>query len=323
MRHLALYALVAVLLLASGLVWRLIYERLRTGRPLVPYAPRRRVPWGWRELLFVMLGYIAVQGLLAGLWLTHPNDELPPAAAPPAAQNSPAGAAPQGATAPAADDLAAAHPLVQLLAADPRPSTLIMALLAATLVAPLAEELFFRLALQGWLETRDREWARRWFPERRVPRGAVAIGISAGVFALLHLRTVGGEAPSPTELGIVLRINTGSQALASVLMIVYLAWETRASEEDLGLIWRYLRGDVLLGLAAFAAVTPLLYGVHLALEALLPNFPLVFDPVPLFALALVLGYLYYTTHRLAPSVTMHVAFNTYSLLYYLVASGAE
>jgi membrane protease YdiL (CAAX protease family) len=37
------------------------------------------------------------------------------------------------------------------------------------------------------------------------------------------------------------------------------------------------------------------------------------DPVPLFMLALVLGYVYRQTHRLWPSVVLHMIFNGLAL----------
>jgi len=38
-----------------------------------------------------------------------------------------------------------------------------------------------------------------------------------------------------------------------------------------------------------------------------------FDPIPLFFLALGLGYLYYRTHRIIPCIAMHALFNAFSL----------
>ena len=38
------------------------------------------------------------------------------------------------------------------------------------------------------------------------------------------------------------------------------------------------------------------------------------DPIPLFFLALTLGYLYRRTHRIAPCVFLHMAFNATSVL---------
>jgi membrane protease YdiL (CAAX protease family) len=44
------------------------------------------------------------------------------------------------------------HPLIELLRADPNPWLLVLCSVAAVIVAPLGEETFFRLLLQGWLE---------------------------------------------------------------------------------------------------------------------------------------------------------------------------
>lgn len=38
-----------------------------------------------------------------------------------------------------------------------------------------------------------------------------------------------------------------------------------------------------------------------------------FDPVPLFVLAMALGYLYHRTHRITPSIVLHLLFNAFSL----------
>ena len=38
------------------------------------------------------------------------------------------------------------------------------------------------------------------------------------------------------------------------------------------------------------------------------------DPLPLFFLALVFGMLYHRTHRLAPSLVLHMAFNATSIV---------
>ena len=44
------------------------------------------------------------------------------------------------------------------------------------------------------------------------------------------------------------------------------------------------------------------------------------DPVPLFFFALALGYLYQRTHRLAPSVALHVAFNAIPVISFWLVS---
>jgi uncharacterized protein len=45
-----------------------------------------------------------------------------------------------------------AHPLVKLLGAHPAPGLIALAVVTAVVVAPVSEELLFRVILQGWLE---------------------------------------------------------------------------------------------------------------------------------------------------------------------------
>jgi membrane protease YdiL (CAAX protease family) len=48
------------------------------------------------------------------------------------------------------------------------------------------------------------------------------------------------------------------------------------------------------------------------------------DPIPLFFLAVALGYLYQRTHRMLPSLVLHAVFNAFSLsLLPLQLSGGE
>lgn len=69
-----------------------------------------------------------------------------------------------------------AHPVVDLLREGRDPVAVGLVVLAAVVVAPLAEEFFFRGALLGWLEAR--------LPEGD---GAAAIGLQAAAFAAAHL----------------------------------------------------------------------------------------------------------------------------------------
>ncbi len=64
------------------------------------------------------------------------------------------------------------HPILDFLAAERGPHALLLTATSAVLVAPLAEEFFFRGVLQGWLE-------------RVAP--AAAVPISAAAFGLAHV----------------------------------------------------------------------------------------------------------------------------------------
>lgn len=93
------------------------------------------------------------------------------------------------------------HSIVTFLQGHRDPIDVGLVVLAAVVVAPVAEEFFFRRVLQGWLEAR--------LPEAD---GAAAIGLSAAAFAAAHLGQ--GLAPAPLFLlGIVLGViahRTGS-----------------------------------------------------------------------------------------------------------------
>lgn len=93
------------------------------------------------------------------------------------------------------------HVVVSLLQRHRDPATIAVAAVAAIVVAPVAEEFFFRRVLQGWLE--------RALPEAE---GAAAVGLSSLAFAAAHVGN--GLAPIPLfilgcVLGFVAR-RTGS-----------------------------------------------------------------------------------------------------------------
>jgi len=62
------------------------------------------------------------------------------------------------------------HPILDFLAADRGPRALLLTATSAVLVAPLAEEFFFRGLLQGWLE--------RVAPAAAIPISAIAFGLA-------------------------------------------------------------------------------------------------------------------------------------------------
>jgi len=73
------------------------------------------------------------------------------------------------------------HPIVEFLAVHRDRTSIALVWLAATVVAPVVEEFFFRRVLQGWLET--------WLSGRgaAAAAGGLAIAGSAFAFALAHL----------------------------------------------------------------------------------------------------------------------------------------
>jgi membrane protease YdiL (CAAX protease family) len=161
------------------------------------------------------------------------------------------------------------HPLIQMMLKEPNPVLLGAAVLSAVVVAPICEEIAFRLLLQGWLEKVCE--ARRW---RHSAPPAVE------------------EVPtSPYET------HASTSATDEIA-------ETRApSVEPDGSLDSPIQNPVLAWLPVF--VSSLLFAL-----AHVGHGP---DPVPLFVLALILGYVYRQTHRIVPSIVTHMLINGLSL----------
>jgi membrane protease YdiL (CAAX protease family) len=124
------------------------------------------------------------------------------------------------------------HPILDLLKTQRDPAALAIVAVAAVVVAPLAEELFFRRVLQGWLEKR--------LPDRD---GGQAIGLAAAAFALAHAGH--GLAfmplfPLAVVLGHIVR-RTGSilattllHALFNAVSIGLLVWQLAVRDSAAG-----------------------------------------------------------------------------------------
>lgn len=277
--------------------WTLIGRRMAAGVPIVPLAPRRPVPWSGPDMIRVAAVYIGSYLLFAraatvvvvpwapAILRTDQTEDI----ANLRDENNPAGLAVSLLSGMSANVAAAVfalfwmrsrngadlrdlgwrpdawrddirlgliafaavaapvyglqgllsqfveerHPIIEVLGRQPSAALYVLAGLSAVIVAPPAEEFFFRVLLQGWLES-----ARPpvdspeevTVPADAQPR-ATAIVVSSSLFAALHI----GQGAAP---------------------------------------------------------------------------------VPLFFLALALGYLYQRTHRLLPCATVHFCLNasTFALL---------
>ena len=175
-------------------------------------------------------------------------------------------------------------------------------------VAPIVEELLFRLLLQGWLESLERRIRRRLRLVRPWAAGILPVVVASVLFAVLHIRT-----PQPQEdlFTLVFQIGIGAAAslLVAALLAVWLRLATGATLEDFGIVPGRLASDLRLGFAAFLAVTVPVYVVWIEAERLLPR-NVIPDPIAIFFLSLALGTLYYRTHRILPCIVLHVCFNT-------------
>lgn len=295
----SLWVLAAALVASAG-IWNWALARWRHGLPVVAYQPRRPVPWcGW-DVLAVVLVYaltvdvaiIAVRELMGPQW----------------AQPLPGRGTTQ-------------HVVAQMIHGG-QAWMFLVALLAAGVVAPVVEEFLFRVLLQGWLEAGERR-RRRLLPwlRRVVPRGVGPVVVTSFVFAWMHYR-VGGQVYRPEYLAAVLIGQTIASLLTMTLAIAVIRLRTGATAADLGWATCHCLADVRLGLLAIVAVGPLAYLLQIGMSCLLPE-DVAPDPFALFFFALALGALYQRTHRIVPSLVLHMALNVTSLLLALAVAGGR
>ena len=307
------------LLLISGFLagWIQVFRKLASGQPLVPWSDRRPVPWGLLVLaiaLFlpllnligsfldsgsqgnlqtaqparmVWLNIMVELGLIAATWIaaeflnnTTPRDfgfSLSDLVA-----DLQLGVIAFVLLVPPVYALQAIliyfwkpshHPLIELFQANPTPGFFALFFVAAAIVAPLFEEFVFRVLLQGYLE-------------KLVGRRASFIEY------LLGTLRPGLTPPQP-----VAGAATGDTDRASPFEVVDKLDEARVESTMPPL----RRRAAFVPIAISSLIFALLHYTHGP------------DWVPLTLLAIGLGYLYQRTHRLVPSLVVHVLLNSMSM----------
>jgi membrane protease YdiL (CAAX protease family) len=163
------------------------------------------------------------------------------------------------------------HPLVEMLIHN-EPDILVFALstLMAVVAAPIAEEITFRLMLQGTLE--------KWEDRQLGWRSAETFSASS------ELLTATDDSGSTVGIAVVDRRDPTPN-------------ETPPPPRGIGGL-RYGWTPILLSSLLFALAH---YGYG----------P---EPIPLFVLALILGYCYQRTHRIVPCIVAHGMFNLLSMI---------
>ncbi len=281
-------------LLACLAAWTFILDRLAKGRTVLPRQPRRPVPWTLIDL-FLVLAVFAMFSAVAGgaaMLMLEPEQMRPPVR-----YN--------------VEEATSAH-LIQKLLAEGSPWVLLLCAFSACVVAPIAEEFFFRVLLQGWLQRAQRR-GRRAMPtlSRLVPGAIGPIVLTSFLFGRMHFRV---DAPMmPVDFVIAMLLVDGLAKLATVAAaVVIFRLRVGATAEDLGWVPQKFFADVRLGLCSFAALAAPLYAGMAALSYWLPKY-VAPDPFVLFFFSVALGILYYRTHRLVPAVMLHMALNVTSL----------
>jgi len=331
----------AGLIAASLTVWAKVAAKWRLGLPLVAYEPRRPTPWNIVDLVAIVVCYvlmnIAIFVLLHGavtLSASQPSKAQEAAAALVATSltnlltmglamlwihsrtgatwadfgfrtDRTAGDLKLGLATFAAVSIpvyalqgllsqfvSEQHPIIDLLQKNREPWLLAVSGVSAVIVAPLAEEFFFRLLFQSWVES------------------------LAGANALRHddlQSSASDESQAASLLAGPADPNnpySPSPSIAEDPSEELLPPGHAAESPPAAQYWvagvRWDRAAVVFSSAVFALM-------HLGHGA---------APIPLFFLALALGYLYQRTGRLLPSVTVHFCLNACSLaLLYLGLPG--
>lgn len=154
------------------------------------------------------------------------------------------------------------HPLVKMVTGgEPDFVLLLLAAIAAAVVAPISEEILFRLLLQGWLEKKEDRLVRVDLVDGAPDDWTIQAwntSIEDGIEPLILVR--------PADRGFA-RLPYG---------------------------WAPIFISSLLFAAAHYGYGP--------------------DPIPLFFLAIILGYVYQRTHRIVPCIVAHAMFNSLAML---------
>jgi len=274
---------VAVLFAAIFWSWRLAIIRWRAGGALVPFEPRRPVPWTGADLLCIALGYLVLNVIASSIAsFVHETDGL--------------------------GDL-------------PQVTILLMGALAST-AAVLAAALWIRLRHQATWTDLGLDLSRLR-SDLLLGLAAFAV-VSAPIYAIQACLTqlIPSEHPIIEALqgadagwtlwlsSLVLAVVVAPLTEEFLFRVVLQGWlESLGSEVGTHGDHELMTADAIPSRPLRARWAPIVLSSAAFALMHLPR-P---DVVPLFFLALALGYLYRQTHRLWPSMVAHGCLNACSL----------
>ena len=195
------------------------------------------------------------------------------------------------------------HPLINELKKEGTLSAYLLAVFCAVLVAPLVEEFFFRVLLQGWLESLQWSWRGWWWllgANSRQTASLMSDGADSGSHAIvspdapgpdLYAQPVVAGLSEPPILSSAYQPSPPYQPTASLSpsIDVPAAQEIGDAKPPL---WPTFVVGTLFGLAHFD------YGLSF---------------IPLILLGIVLGLLYRAKHSIWPCFVLHFALNSMSM----------
>jgi membrane protease YdiL (CAAX protease family) len=312
-------------------MWGWIGLRLIQHKPLVPFRPRHFVPWRGSLVLLVALFY-ASPYLLGILFRAKGEVKEDPEVQNQRVITKDTGSVKKD---DAEKDDEVQNPIVTLVRNDPSGRALLVAVFSAVLVAPVVEEFLFRLLLQGWLERVESEVRRTSRLRRllcRVPahlrgllRGLVPVLATSLLFASMHYRQ-GGAKLEPSVIEKVLLISSAFGLLTLAFGLFLLKSHARPTMIELGFSSEMFWRDVRLGILTFLSLVAPIYLLQGVLQGLLKNvleWNIAADPFTIALFAFVLGTLYYRTHRIVPSVVLHMCLNATSVALAFLLPGMD
>ena len=183
------------------------------------------------------------------------------------------------------------HPLIEFLKAESSVDNLLLTTVLAVLVAPPVEEFLFRLVLQGWLQRL--EWFNRGGPQR------------AAALASQHDDSVETatliNAESAEMMGVDDR-SSPENPIASPAALTEQPLSRETVDDPNNVPMRPILP--LLGVVPICISSLIFAMLHIGQGA---------APIPLFVLALGLGYLYWRTGQLLPCIIVHMLLNGTSM----------
>lgn len=277
-------------------------------RRLIDFEPRKPVPWGFFDL--VVLFFLYVFTMVAAIVFVQQSGVHLCFTETPIADSA------------FQSGLLEEHPLAQLMVLGRENAGLFWILfLTAAIFVPIGEEFTYRLLIQGYAEKKEPAWrkALRKYGLSVPRRGVLALVMASMLFASQHFRThfYDGEEKPPTfyEMLISMIAIGWGYVLFVFFAVAYLFLVRGANGKDLGWEWRKIPGDCLLGTIAAIFCIPPIYLLQVVLSGIFAGSKIAPDPIPIFFLALVLGGLYFRTHRILPSIVLHAILNGFTLLW--------
>jgi membrane protease YdiL (CAAX protease family) len=171
------------------------------------------------------------------------------------------------------------HPIFQMVnEGGPNVLVLSLATVLAVIVAPLSEEILFRLLLQGWLEKAE---------DARVGWRRTEVAGDEMEEAAVVLTPVGGASSPDNALAMPPLVDVEDHSETS-------PEPPRRGFAGLPYGWAPILASSFVFAIAHAGYGP--------------------EPVAIFVLALILGYVYQRTHRIVPTMVAHALFNAFAMV---------